>query len=120
MRPGNRPTCQGEIRAMTTSRSLPRNLIALFGVAALLATVILVSASGGKNPEILAGAAHAQVSAADSANGPVAMGNGVFMGGDQKHDKSPNLRDIPGDPAKALRPGGAGEDRGGASATSGP
>jgi Carboxypeptidase regulatory-like domain len=87
---------------MTTSRSLPRTLLGMVAVAGLLAALILVSNPSPKGPEIAGGGDHAQVSAVDSANGPVAMGNGVFMGGALKHDTSKELRSIPGDPVRAL------------------
>ena len=87
---------------MTTSQSLPRTLLVMVAVAGLLAALILVSAPSPNGPELAAGGNHAQVSGADSANGPVAQGNGVFMGGALKHDTSRELRATPGDPVRAL------------------
>jgi hypothetical protein len=98
---------------MTTTRSLPRTLLAMLAVAGLLAAAILVSNPGPSGPELAAGGDHAQVSGADSAHGPVAMGNGVFMGGALKNDKSANLRDTPPDPVKALEEDDEGDQDGG-------
>jgi hypothetical protein len=98
---------------MPTSRTLPRTLLVMVAVAGLLAALLLVSKQGSNGPEIAGGGGHAQVSAADSANGPVAMGNGVFMGGALKHDTSRELRSIPGDPVRALPADDEGGDDGG-------
>lgn len=79
-------------------------LIALLGVAALVATLLLVSRPPASNgPELAApGADHFAVSAEDSANGPVAAGNGVFIGAAQRFDHSKALRDYPAKPVRAL------------------
>ncbi len=98
---------------MTTTRSLPRTLLAMFAVAGLLAAAILAANQAPKGPELAAGGNHAQVSAADSANGPVAMGNGVFMGGALKHDTSKDLRSTPADPVRALEADDEGDQDGG-------
>ena len=87
---------------MTTTLSTRRTLLAVVGVVALVATLLLVARAPSSGPELAAPGNHATVSAEDSANGPVAMGNGVFMGGALKHDTSRDLRSIPGDPVRAL------------------
>jgi len=87
---------------MTTTLPMRRTLLAVIGALALIAALLLVSQPNGSGPELAAGGDHRQVSASDSANGPVAQGNGVLMGGALKHDKSPELRSIPADPVTAL------------------
>ena len=95
---------------MSMSMPMRRTLLVLIAVFALIAAVILVSQPNGNGPELAAGANHAQVSATDSANGPVAQGNGVLMGGAIKHDKSADLRSTPPQPVTALEEDDQGQD----------
>ena len=79
-----------------TERSRLALMLAIVGGLALIAALLLGSRPPNAGPELAApGANHAAISAADSANGPVAMGNGVFAGGSLKHDQSKTLRDMP-------------------------
>jgi hypothetical protein len=83
----------------------PRFAVVAAGVAGVALVVALVI---GLNPRgigpLLAapGADHAAVSVADSANGPVAMGNGNSMGAALKHDTSRPLRELKQYPAHPL------------------
>jgi hypothetical protein len=82
---------------------------ALSGVGLILALAIGLNPLRS-GPQLAApGADHATVSAADSVNGPVAMGHGVLMGADLKHDTSLPLRAQQQYPAHPL-PIDAGED----------
>ncbi|HJW21566.1 MAG TPA: carboxypeptidase regulatory-like domain-containing protein [Candidatus Limnocylindrales bacterium] len=74
----------------------------LAGVAMVVALAIGLQPKAG-GPELAApGSGHYVVSAAASANGPVEVATGVFMGADQKHDKSVPLRQVRPDPVRAL------------------
>ncbi len=96
-----------------TRPSRPAVAAALIAGIGLVAAVA-ISTPRRSGPELTAPGNHATVSAADSANGPVAMGNGVFMGGAIRHDTSRALRSIPGHPVRALPAGdGQGAEDGG-------
>jgi hypothetical protein len=91
----------------------------------LLMTVTLVGSSpagrsedrGARGPEVAAPGTHVSISPAASASGPVAAGNGVFVGTSLKNDRSPALRTIPPRPVRALP---ADEDQGGGDSTPAP
>jgi hypothetical protein len=74
---------------------------ALAGSGLILALAIGLNPQRG-GPALAAPDNHATVSVADSAKGPVAMGNGVLMGADLKHDKSAPLRQLQQYPAHPL------------------
>jgi hypothetical protein len=76
-------------------------LAAVLGGLAIVAT-LLISAPRSGGPKLDAPGDHYSVSAADSANGPVSVGKGVFVGADQHHDRSPALRTIKPQPVRAL------------------
>jgi hypothetical protein len=78
-------------------------LAAIAGAGALIAALLLAGGNRGAGPELAApGANHYQVAAADTADGPIAVGNGNLVGAAQKHDRSPALRDMPTKPVRAL------------------
>jgi hypothetical protein len=97
--------------AFSLERAVPMSLIrrrprlaALFAAVAalaLVATLILVNQPGA-GPELLGAGGTLPVTAAESANGPVDMGNGHFVGADQHHDKSPELRTIKPIPVRGV------------------
>jgi hypothetical protein len=105
---------------LVRQRPLLFTLTVVGAVAALVATILLTTNPGGSGgPELAApGANHYQVSAEDSANGPVAVGNGVFVGAAVRHDVSPHVRDLAPKPVRALPAGdeegeGDGDDEAG-------
>ncbi|HEX5240387.1 MAG TPA: hypothetical protein VFW20_05265, partial [Candidatus Limnocylindrales bacterium] len=101
---------------MTAARRSPvLVLAAVAAIAALVAAVLLVNAPGGASPELAAPGNHLAISADQSKNGPIAMGNGVFAGGALKHDRSPDLRTIAPQPVRAL-PADEDQDQGDADA----
>ncbi|MBI3750381.1 MAG: carboxypeptidase regulatory-like domain-containing protein [Chloroflexi bacterium] len=84
-----------------TGRS--RVAIVAAGLAGLaLVGALLIGSPKGGGPQLAAPGNHATVSVADSANGPVAMGNGVFMGAALKHDASKPLRELKQYPAHPI------------------
>jgi hypothetical protein len=76
-------------------------LAAVLGGLAIAAT-LLITTPRSSGPKLDAPGDHYSVSAADSANGPVSVGKGVFVGADQHHDRSPVLRTIKPQPVRAL------------------
>jgi hypothetical protein len=89
---------------ITAQRSRLWILAAGVAIVAIVATLILANDVARSGPKINApGANHYPVSAEQSADGPVAVGNGVRIGGAQRHDKTPSaLRDMPAKPVRAL------------------
>ncbi|HXI45835.1 MAG TPA: carboxypeptidase-like regulatory domain-containing protein [Candidatus Acidoferrales bacterium] len=85
-------------------------VLGALGGAGLLVALVVGLNPKASGPQLAAPGNHATVSAADSANGPVAMGNGTFMGASLKHDKSAALRDIKPYPAHPLPAEDEGED----------
>jgi len=85
-----------------TGRSRLALLAALIGSVALMATLVLVIQPNGSGPRLDAPGNHFQVSAADTAAGPIQVAPGVLMGAAQKHDLSAPLRDLPKTPVRAL------------------
>jgi hypothetical protein len=92
----------GNVHNMLDSRR-PLLLVsaAAIGSIALVATLVLTSGQGRNGPE-LAAPGHYTVSAEASAQGPVAVGNGNFVGGSIRNDTSPALRSIPPHPVRAI------------------
>jgi hypothetical protein len=88
---------------ITAQRSRLWLLAVAVAVLAVAATLILTNNGSTGGPEINAPGNHYSVSAEQSAGGPIAVGNGVLIGGDQKHDKTPAaLRDMQAKPVRAL------------------
>ena len=89
---------------MSVSRRSRFTVVAagLAGVALIAALVIGLNPRGAGPLLAAPGADHASVSAEDSANGPVAMGNGNSMGAARKHDTSKPLRELKQYPAHPL------------------
>jgi Carboxypeptidase regulatory-like domain len=75
---------------------------AILGAAALLITMVLPSAQRPTSPQLAAPGNHFQVSAAQSADGPIAVGNGNSVGGALKHDTSKPLREMTQYPVVSL------------------
>jgi hypothetical protein len=100
---------------ITAQRSRTWFVVVALAVFAIAATLILTGNAPGLDPSInAAGANHFSVTAEDSAKGPVAVGNGQFVGGAQKHDTTPKaLRDMPAKPVRALPAEEEEEDEGG-------
>lgn len=93
-----------------TGRS--RAVVVAAGLAGLaLVGALLIGSPKGGGPALAAPGNHATVSVADSANGPVAMGNGVFMGAALKHDASKPLRELKQYPAHPIEVNGHEGDR---------
>ena len=89
---------------MLLIRRRPR-LVALFAAIAalaLIAAMILVNQPKDSGPELLGAGGSLPVTAAESANGPVDKGNGHWVGADQHHDKSAELRTIEPQPVHAI------------------
>jgi hypothetical protein len=86
-----------------TRRSRIVSLAAIASAGALVAVVLLSTGRAPRTgPELAAPGNHYTVSAADSANGPVSVGNGVLIGASLHNDHSPALRDIPPHPVRAI------------------
>ena len=85
-----------------TRRSRLAILSAGVAAFALIAAMVLVSQPGPSGPRLDGAAASLPVTAAESAKGPVDIGNGHFVGADQHHDKSPELRTIKAKPVRAI------------------
>src|SRR5689334_20292537 len=94
-------------------------LLAALAAVALVATLILVNRPATSGPELLGAGGSLPVTAAESANGPVDKGNGHWVGADQHHDKSAELRTIAPQPVHAIPLGNEEEDEDGGRATQG-
>ena len=106
---------------MSLIRRRPRvaALLAALAATALIATLILVNRPTNAGPELLGAGGSLPVTAAESANGPVDKGNGHWVGADQHHDKSPELRTIEPQPVHAIPLGDEEEDEDGGRETEG-
>jgi Carboxypeptidase regulatory-like domain len=93
----------------------PRSRLAVIaaGLAGLALISVLVDAEPQRSgPELAAPGSHATVSVEASAKGPVAMGNGVWMGASLRNDRSAALRQLKAYPVRAL-PADQGKGEGG-------
>ncbi|HET7181755.1 MAG TPA: hypothetical protein VFI15_05930, partial [Candidatus Limnocylindrales bacterium] len=106
---------------MSLIRRRPRvaALLAALAATALIATIILVNRPTNAGPELLGAGGSLPVTAAESADGPVDKGNGHWVGADQHHDKSPELRTIEPQPVHAIPLGDEEEDEDGGRETEG-
>jgi len=91
-------------------------VITLVAALALLATMLIEAGPARTGPALAAAGAHFEVTAAQSANGPIDVGNGNKVGGAIKHDTSKPIRELPQLPVRALP---ANDDQGGDAASGG-
>ncbi|HEX3265514.1 MAG TPA: hypothetical protein VHR16_07585, partial [Candidatus Limnocylindrales bacterium] len=102
-----------------TRRSRLAILSAGVAAFALIATMLVVNRPAPAGPRLDGAGASLPVTAAESAKGPVDVGNGHFVGADQHHDKSADLRTIKPKPIHPIPLEDEEEDEGGARGTDG-
>lgn len=89
---------------MSLIRRRPRltALLAALAAFALIATLVLANRPSDGGPDILGNGGGLPVTAAESANGPVEKASGHWVGADQHHDRSKELRSIKPIPVRAV------------------